>query len=217
MNSILKILLLILVITSGEILSPAYDEADPLYILLPGKQAGPITANTSEQDLRHWFGASNVMRGTGSEGMPITILFDKEPDKRIQIYWEDPNYRTKPSYIEVVAYEGWSSKWHLSNGITIGMTLAQLEELNGGPFDINGYFCDAGGVIHSWKNGKLESIIPADSVAIQMSPTINIYDNEANQEYVRKNLGYCDNKNVSTSQSVLFIKPRIGSIGISIR
>lgn len=47
--------------------------------------------------------------------------------------------------------------WAQAPSIKKGMTLKQLEALNGKPFTLNGFECDDGGAVCSWEGGKLEA------------------------------------------------------------
>jgi hypothetical protein len=50
----------------------------------------------------------------------------------------------------------YSSRWGSSSGVRLGMTLKELEELNGKPFQFSGIGWDYGGGISGWDGGKLD-------------------------------------------------------------
>lgn len=106
--------------------------------------------------LRQRFGASNVTiadldvgEGETARGL---VLFDKDPSRRAEIFVEDPDHLGGISAIRV---RGENSRWHLDNGVYMGMTLDALVALNGKPITFSGLDWDYGGGILDWNAGKL--------------------------------------------------------------
>jgi hypothetical protein len=123
-------------------------------LIVPGKSVGPITRTTTRVGLNKLFGAANVKDGKiyGPEGesTPGTIVFPKDPKRKLEITW------TSKKRIGVVSMDGTSSVYKTAEGITLGTTLQRLEELNGKPFKFSGVGWDYGGLIQSWEGGKLD-------------------------------------------------------------
>jgi len=67
-----------------------------------------FTPNTTEADLRTRFGAENVTTGpvpdpNGAEGDRTegTILFDRNPDTRLEIPWKDAAGKRRPAVVSL--------------------------------------------------------------------------------------------------------------------
>lgn len=122
----------------------------PDFQIVPGRSVGPITQNTSEEQLIKIFGAQNVKRenvhvGEG-EMQPGTVLFPNDSRKKLSILWRDAT-RQRP---EKILISGKNTFWKTDRGITIGTTLSTIEELNGGAFALTGFGWDySGTVLHS--------------------------------------------------------------------
>ncbi len=145
--------------------------------ILPGRQIGPVTAETSEAKLIRRLGAQHVKTTQIylGEGMsePGTILFPNAPAKTLEIRWKNPKVRRKPDVVflrNIVS--NWSNgsgsfyvnlnrpaaDWKTPEGITLGTRLSELERLNGKPFEVS-MEClgsDAQCGVVSWHGGKLE-------------------------------------------------------------
>lgn len=112
---------------------------------------------TTEQALIREFGRANVVRKTiyGAEGteLPGTVLFDKDPQRRVEIVWKDERKRDRLEWVSIDAPSRWEPF-----GLRNGMTLAQVEKLNGRPFRLNGFDWDYGGIVTDWRGGALQGI-----------------------------------------------------------
>jgi hypothetical protein len=138
-------LLLLAFPVSGQVAS------DPWLILADGKQ-GSINAHTTRQDLVRAYGANNVVDrdlevGEG-EVEPGTILFPSDPERSIEILWNDGGKKT-------LTIRGKKSRWKALHDISLGTTLKQLERLNGRPFHMAGFGWDYSGTVMSWDLGTL--------------------------------------------------------------
>lgn len=104
---------------------------------------GAFAIDSSEARLIELYGADNVVTGTvpGPEGseMLATTVFPDNPKKSLQFVWWDEDALTDPSYIEL------SAKLVAPGGVRIGLSLAEVEALNGEPFKLTGFGWDYGG------------------------------------------------------------------------
>jgi hypothetical protein len=121
---------------------------------------GQIHRLTTKKELILHYGVKNIVDdnipiGEGDEE-PGTVVFPKDPARKLEILWYDPNNQSLPKAIFI---SGIKSKWHLENGITLGTTLLELEKLNGKPFVLTGFGWDYSGTIIEWKNGNLKKIL----------------------------------------------------------
>lgn len=82
--------------------------------------------------------------------VPGALLF-ADTDDELEIAWQD-SARTR---ISMVTARRTAGRWATPAGVRVGTTLAELEELNGGPFTLSGFGWDYGGGLGSWENGRL--------------------------------------------------------------
>lgn len=119
--------------------------------IVPGKNAGPITSETSEMQLIAIYGKNNVKRisvdiGEG-ETQPGTVIFPNDPRRKAQILWRDAATRTQP---ESIMIRDKGTLWKTDRGISIGTSLKKLEALNGKAFVLAGFAWDySGTVVHA--------------------------------------------------------------------
>lgn len=131
-------------------------------LIVPGKNIGNITAQTTLADLQQQFGKANVQAGQvpGPEGttLPGAIVYPHSPMQKMTIYWKasKPGASANTLKVESVVLDEPHSPWHTEEGVKIGSTLKELEALNGQPFTLSGFDWDYGGMLLSWGNeGKL--------------------------------------------------------------
>src|SRR5213593_236908 len=84
--------------------APGY-AGDVDWLIVPGARVGAITKISSEAELRKIYGDENVAEaevniGEG-ETETGTVLFDKDPERRIQILWSDPQAKSDPAWIQI--------------------------------------------------------------------------------------------------------------------
>jgi hypothetical protein len=129
------------------------------WLIIPGERIGPITAQTSEEEIIKIFGIANVRRediGVGEgETLPGTVIYPKDLRRRLAILWKDEKTRKAPT--EARLY-GRSSVWKTKNGISLGSPLKEIEKLNGKPFILMGFAWDYGGTIIDCNHGRLKEI-----------------------------------------------------------
>jgi hypothetical protein len=113
------------------------------------------TATDTLPSLRDRYGAANIkaekVPGAEGEELPGWILYPDVPERRVYIYPDESG--THPSLLRVLDGE---STWRRSDGIRMGMTLAELVVRNGRPIQFSGFGWDYGGAIHDWHGGALE-------------------------------------------------------------
>jgi len=104
---------------------------------------GAFAIDSSAARLIEVYGAGNVVTGTvpGPEGteMLATTVFPGDDKKSLQFVWWDEENLTDPAYIEL------SSAMTAPGGVRIGMTLGEIEALNGEAFTLLGFGWDYGG------------------------------------------------------------------------
>ena len=106
---------------------------------------GPFAKDTTHDKLAMEFGAKNVVYKdvdvTSNVLTKATVLFDSDPTRRLVVFWKDEKTRTKPLSIAIEAHSTWTGP----GGVRNGLTLKDLEKLNGGGFSITGFGGIGGG------------------------------------------------------------------------
>lgn len=172
MRSILLALGLTLLVLAAPLTAPGSAVA-PRLVINPGSGAGHLTARSSEAQIIKRFGRRNVLRtrvpiGHGQEE-PGTIVFPRDPRRTIAILWKLQNVRTSPKHARV---RGNDSAWIVGPGVRLGLTLQELEALNGGPFTLTGFGDVYEGTVVSWDRGALDRALGATSrVAVRLAPS----------------------------------------------
>lgn len=132
------------------------------WLCIPGERVGPIRFDTSLQDLIAFFGGENVQdavidQGQGST-IPGTAIFPDKQDEAL-IRWR--RFHQEPASVILRRPGG---HWKTENGVSVGMSLAKLEQLNGGrPIGFMGLGWDFAGRILHWNGGVLEKSLPVGS------------------------------------------------------
>jgi len=142
--------------------------ADPWLILASGEK-GSINTHTKRSDLVRMFGAVNVVDQNVDVGdgelQSATFLFPKDPERRLEILWKDPDSKTSPQSADIL---GEKSRWHTIHGITLGTPASDLEHFNGRPFrfSLTNDGTDMAAELISWRGGLLEKEFQGDGRVI---------------------------------------------------
>jgi hypothetical protein len=121
---------------------------------------GPFGPATTGAELVRMFGAENVADesspGMDGETLRITAVYPKDPRRRIEITFADPDKREKLVNAEIKSLE---SQWYGPEDIQMAENIQVVETANGGPFELQGFGWDYGGYVTDWKGGKLASVV----------------------------------------------------------
>ncbi|HUF91198.1 MAG TPA: hypothetical protein VMR23_02405 [Candidatus Limnocylindria bacterium] len=172
MRSTLLALGLTLLVLAAPLSAPGAAPV-PRLVINPGSGAGDITARSSEAQIIKRFGRRNVLKtrvpiGQGQEE-PGTIVFPRDPRRTIAILWKRQSARVSPKHARVRGDDG---AWIVGPGVRLGLTLQELEALNGGPFILTGFGDDYEGTVVSWDRGTLDRALGATSrVAVRLAPS----------------------------------------------
>lgn len=170
----------------------------------------------SEQELIKKYGKESVSYDTiwGAEGfytMGTVLRVDER--SRVEVMWMDSAARkgmissTLVSTADYYADELDPGKWKSCTGVAVGMTLDELQRINGRPFTFSGFGWDYGGGVISWEGGTLEE----KGLAVQLSEgegSVELTDEESNQV-----LG--DIMVMSDNKAVQKLKPRVWAISVA--
>lgn len=132
---------------------------------------GPFGKDTTHTKLAAEFGAKNVafkdIVTTSNVKTQATVVFDDDPTKRVVVYWKDNKTRAKPTSIFIEA----PSIWTGPRGVRNGLTVKDLEKINGGGFSITGFGGVGGGEISGLK-GPLTDVPGDCTLKIKLEPGI---------------------------------------------
>jgi len=158
----MRFLLLFLASFATILSADEFDPADNTIVL--GKRVGLIKPGMTSTDIERAYGKKNLklQKLPGAEGEEIegAKLF-AETDRELEIVWDPENEKTKVVFdIRVIG-----KAWKFDNGLKSGMTVEEVEKINGKPFRIAGFSWDYGGYAN-FKGGKLDA-----KASIRFSPS----------------------------------------------
>jgi len=111
-------------------------------------------ANLTGASLTATYGAENIttqtLPGPEGESYTATVLFPSDPMRTLEIVWADPDAQLHPASISVSQA---ASIWIGAHDLSIGDTIADVEDANGRPFQLWGFGWDYGGWVSDWKGG----------------------------------------------------------------
>jgi len=134
--------------------------------------AGAFAADSSADRLVEIYGKDNVVTGEadGPEGSTIiaTTVFPDDPAKRMVFgWWDETTYRDL-SYVEL-------PDTATIAGLREGMTVAEVEALNGEPFTLTGFWWDYGGY-SGFQSGALADLPGGCHLSVYFQPGIDAPD-----------------------------------------
>lgn len=100
---------------------------------------------------------------------PGTVVFGDNPNRRVEIAWRDADAKAGPIWVRLREE---ATEWQTLDGISVGMTLKEVEALNGWPFRLGGFMVEQGqGRVRTWGSGRLAESSEADCpVTVQFQP-----------------------------------------------
>jgi hypothetical protein len=96
---------------------------------------------------------SQVDAASGAKVM-ASVLFAKDPKRRLEVWWSKPATRTETHLIVING----QSDWIAPGELRLGLTLAQLEQLNGKSFKLLGFNKDRVSTLTDWNGGQLTGL-----------------------------------------------------------
>jgi hypothetical protein len=114
---------------------------------------GPFGRNATRADVIKAYGADavdQVLDGPEGAKLKATVLYPKDPKRRLEIIWNDEKARRRPT-IRITQ----QSTWATASGVRLGMALTEIERLNGKPYKLYGFEWDYGGRTSNWMGGNL--------------------------------------------------------------
>lgn len=170
----------------------------------------------SESDIIRKYGATAVTYDTiwGAEGFFTMGTWIKTDDaSHIEIMWTDSAKREGVISASLVSDADYfapqlpAGKWKSRTGVFIGMSIEELEKLNGRPFVFSGFGWDYGGGVIRWENGTLQD----KGIAIQLNE--GVQSNALPEKEYLKCVG--DVELMSSDTTARKIKPRVWSFSVA--
>lgn len=124
------------------------------FLIVLGERVGAITRDASEDSLRAIYGDDRVesvlvARGEGFVCEGSRVLFDN--GEFLEITWLDAEAKAMTDVVYAK-----DPRWRTGDGVGLGISLRELEAINGKPFVLMGFEWDYGGTVISWAGGRLE-------------------------------------------------------------
>jgi hypothetical protein len=138
--------------------------------------------------------------GPGGTKLMASVLFPKDPKRRLEVLWDNEAARMQTSLIVINGQSGWTAP----KGLRLGLALAALEKANGKPFKLKG-FGDDGGNVSDWQAGALAALPGGCRVGVRLMP-----DPKAPADARAGVAG--DREFASTDASIRAVKPIVAEI-----
>lgn len=132
--------------------------------------SGPFARDSSHLKLAMQFDSRNLIWGQvdGPEGSRLnaSILFPKDPRRRLEVLWNNPGARSGTS---IVAING-ESQWIAPRGLRLGLSIAALEKANGKPFRLSGFGTGGRAAVAGWEGGALGKLPGGCKIGVYLVP-----------------------------------------------
>ncbi len=92
-----------------------------------------------------------------------SVLFAKDPKRRLEVWWSRPSNRSDTHLIVING----TSEWTAPGELHLGLTLAELEQFNGKPFKLLGFDKNGVATLSNWNGGALAA--PAGGCKVGIS------------------------------------------------
>jgi hypothetical protein len=119
--------------------------------------SGVFAKDSSHTKLASAFRSQNVSFAqvdttAGGKAM-ASVLYAKDPKRRLEVWWSKPATKSDTHLIVING----QSDWIAPGEIHLGLTLAELEKLNGKPFKLSGFDKDQIATLVDWDGGTLSA------------------------------------------------------------
>lgn len=119
--------------------------------------SGRFASDSGNLSLAATFDSRNVIftevDGGAIGKVPASVLFPKDPKRRLEVWWSDPASRTRIYLIVINGRSGWIAP----RGLRLGQNLAEMEKLNRKPFKLKGFDNDIASV-SDWDGGAFADL-----------------------------------------------------------
>ncbi len=169
--------------------------------------APPLGPKTTHAEVAAAFGKDNVgfqqIYAAEGEKIGATVVYPKDPARRLELIWMDQKKRSGLASVRLSD----KTAWIAPNGVKRGMSIAEVEKLNGRAFTLSGFQWDYGGFVSDWKGGTLDAAVPGGCV-VQVRFTL---PDDAPEGPAAKVAG--DSDFSSADKNMRAVKPFVGTLG----
>ena len=95
-----------------------------------------------------------------------TVLFAKDPKRRLEVWWTNQTTRSDTHLIVINGQSDWSAP----DQLRLGLTLPQLEQINGKPFKLTGFDKNNVATLTDWNGGEVSVVPGGCKVGISLRP-----------------------------------------------
>ena len=131
--------------------------------------SGVFAKDTNHLKLAVKYDSRNIaftdVDGPDQAKLKATVLFPREPRRRLEVLWTDEAAR---SGIQVISING-QSGWIGPKGLKLGLPLATLERLNQRPFKLSGFGSDGNASVVDWQGGALAALPGGCKVGVRFA------------------------------------------------
>jgi hypothetical protein len=131
--------------------------------------SGPFSKDSSNLKLAMVFDSRNVsFTDVDVDGTKVgaSVLFPKDPKRRLEIWWQNPANRSGTYLILINGQSSWSAP----GGLKLGLTLAELEKLNHKPFKLKGFDKNNTATVSDWDGGALATMQGGCKSGVSLQP-----------------------------------------------
>src|SRR3984957_5064947 len=129
---------------------------------------GVFARDSSHSKLATAFQSRNVaftqVDGPSGAKIMATVLFAKDPKRRLEVWWSNQASRSDTHLIVING----ASTWSAPNQLRLGLTLAQLEQINGKSFKLTGFDKNNVATLTDWNGGNLSQLPGGCKVGISL-------------------------------------------------
>ena len=131
---------------------------------------GVFARDSSHAKLAMAFRSRNVaftqVDGVSGAKIMATVLFAKDPRRRLEVWWTNQTTRSDTHLIVINGQSDWSAPGQLR----LGLTLPQLEQINGKPFKLTGFDKTNVATLTDWNGGEVSVVPGGCKVGISLRP-----------------------------------------------
>ena len=132
---------------------------------------GVFAKDTNHLKLAVKYDSRNIaytdVEGPDHTRLKATVLFPRDPKRRLEVLWNDEATR---SNIQVISINGQSS-WTAPKGLKLGLSLSALQKLNGRPFKLSAFGPERSASVLDWQGGALATLPGGCKVGVQLVAT----------------------------------------------
>jgi hypothetical protein len=130
--------------------------------------SGVFARDSSHTKLASAFQSRNVSYtqvDTNSGGKAMaSVLYAKDPKRRLEVWWSKPATKSDTHLIVINGQSDWIAPGELH----LGLTLTELEKLNGKPFKLSGFDRDHVATLSDWDGGTLSALAGGCKIGISL-------------------------------------------------